>query len=77
MMVIALPDPVVEARGHRPGSPYIEHVWLSALGPASTWMWTRMARVAAARPTTLIDMADLAAGLGLGTERRLLVELLS
>jgi hypothetical protein len=68
MTVIALADPVVEGRGHRPGSAYIEHVWLSALGPASTWMWTRLARLAAARPSTLIDMPDLAASLGLGTE---------
>jgi hypothetical protein len=68
MLVVALPDPRIEARGHRPGSPYIEHVWLSSLGPASTWLWTRLARVAASRPSTVIDMADLAASIGLGTE---------
>ena len=68
MMVIAYPDPLVEAHGHRPGSPYVERVWLSALGPASTWLWTRLARVAANQPSVVIDMADLAASLGLGTE---------
>jgi hypothetical protein len=68
MTLIALPDPYTEGRGHRPGSPYIERVWLSALGPASTWLWTRTARVAATRPATVLDMADLAASLGLSAE---------
>jgi len=68
MLIIAFPDPVIEARGHRPGSPYIEKVWLSTLGPASTWMWTRLARAAASSPSTVVDMVDLAASLGLGTQ---------
>ena len=68
MTVIAYRDPLVEARGHRPGSPYIEKVTLSALGPAASWLWTRLARIAANRPSTVIDMADLAASLGLSTE---------
>ena len=58
---------VLPARGHRPGSPYIEHVYVSSLGPSATWLWQRLARLATASPSTIIDMADLAASLGLGT----------
>lgn len=67
MQVIALHNPAVETKGHRPGSPYIEHVYVSYLGPSATWLWQRLARVATASPSTVIDMADLAASLGLGT----------
>jgi hypothetical protein len=66
MQVIALHNPAVETNGHRPGSPYVEHVYVSSLGPSATWLWQRLARVATARPSTIIDMADLAASLGLG-----------
>lgn len=61
-------DPLIEAVGHRPGSPYVETVWLAIIGPASAWGWQRLARIAAASKTTVtIDAAELAAGLGLGT----------
>jgi hypothetical protein len=66
MQVIALHNPAVEANGHRPGSPYVEHVYVSSLGPSATWLWQRLARVASASPSIIIDMADLAASLGLG-----------
>ena len=33
MTVSAWDDPVVDALGHGPGSPYIEEIWLGALGP--------------------------------------------
>jgi hypothetical protein len=67
MQVIAWHNPAVEASGHRPGTPYVEHVYVSHLGPSATWLWQRLARVATANPSTIIDMADLAASLGLGT----------
>jgi hypothetical protein len=67
MQVIALHNPAAETKGHRPGSPYIEHVYVSSLGPSATWLWQRLARLATASPSTIIDMADLAASLGLGT----------
>ena len=67
MQVIALHNPATDTKGHRPGSPYIEHVYVSSLGPSATWLWQRLARVATARPSTIIDMADLAGSLGLGT----------
>lgn len=66
--VAAWRDPLIEAAGHRPGTPYVEAVWLAIIGPASTWGWQRLARIAAASKTTVtIDAAELAAGLGLGT----------
>jgi hypothetical protein len=66
LTVTAWPDPIVDARGHRPGAPYVESVWLGTLGPSATWAWQRLARIAGARPGTTIDSADLAATLGLG-----------
>jgi hypothetical protein len=66
MQVIALHNPAIETKGHRPGSSYIEHVYVSSLGPSATWLWQRLARVATGSPSTVIDMADLAASLGLG-----------
>jgi len=59
-------DPVIEAVGHRPGSPYIEAVWLGTLGPSATWAWQRLARIATTKPGLNIDTADLATSLGLG-----------
>ena len=68
MLIIPWQDRVIEAQGHRPGSPYIEYVWLGTLGPSSTWLWTHLARTAAAQPSTVVDMADLSSSLGLGTQ---------
>lgn len=67
MQVMPSQDPAVEARGHRPGTPYIEHVYVAFLGPSATWLWQRHARVATARPSTAIDMTELVASLGLAT----------
>lgn len=66
LTVIAWPDPVVEADGHRPGSPYVEAVWLGVLGPSTTWAWARLARIASTHPGAIIDTTDLAISLGLG-----------
>ena len=66
LTVVAWPDPVIEAHGHRPGAPYVEGVWLGILGPSATWAWTRLARIAATRPGVTIDSTDLATSLGLG-----------
>jgi hypothetical protein len=67
MVVTALDDPVTDSLGHRPGSAYVEDVWLGALGPSTTWAWLRLARAAQQSPGATIDMADLARSLGLGT----------
>jgi hypothetical protein len=65
LTVVSWADPVVEARGHKPGSPYVELVWLGVLGPATVLCWSRLSRIATARPGTVIDTADLAVSLGL------------
>lgn len=67
MQITAWHNPAVDADGHRPGSAYVEHVYVSSLGPSATWLWQRLARLATTRPSTIVDMADLAASLGLGT----------
>jgi hypothetical protein len=64
LQVVAWSDPVIENLGHRPGSAYIEAVWLGILGPTTTFTWMRLARLAAARPSTTIDVVDLAVSLG-------------
>jgi hypothetical protein len=56
----------VERFGHRPGSPYVEFVWLGILGPTTTFAWQRLARLAAVMPPTSIDITDLSVSLGLG-----------
>ncbi|MHB1535956.1 MAG: hypothetical protein ACYC1D_15370 [Acidimicrobiales bacterium] len=66
LTVVAWPDAVIEAHGHRPGSPYVEGVWLGVLGPSATWAWQRLARLATSRPGVTIDSVDLATSLGLG-----------
>lgn len=65
LTVVAWPDPTVDTRGHKPGSPYVEAVWLGVLGPSTTLCWARLSRIANARPSTVIDTTDLALSLGL------------
>jgi len=64
LRVVAFRDPRVEARGHGPGSPYIEAVYVGVLGPSATWLWQRLARTAA----TELDTLELSASLGLGQD---------
>jgi len=66
LTLVGLPDPVVERLGHRPGSPYVELVWLGILGPSTTFAWQRLARQAVAVPCGNLDVADLSLSLGLG-----------
>lgn len=66
LTVIAWSDAVIEARGHRPGSAYVEGVWLGLLGPSATWAWQRLARLAPTRPGVTIDTAEFATSLALG-----------
>ena len=65
LIVVAWPDPTADSRGHKPGSPYVEAVWLGVLGPSTTLCWARLSRIASARPGTVIDTTDLAISLGL------------
>jgi hypothetical protein len=64
--IVPWSDPVVETLGHRPGTAYIEAVWLGILGPTTTFAWMRLARLAAVRPSASLDMVDLAVSLGVG-----------
>jgi hypothetical protein len=66
LIVVPWPDPVADAGGHKPGSPYIETVWLGILGPSTTLCWQRLSRLANARPGATVDTTDLAVSLGLG-----------
>jgi hypothetical protein len=68
LTVVAWPDPTVESRGHKPGAAYVETVWLGVLGPSTTLCWSRLSRIASARPGTIIDTTDLAVSLGLSAE---------
>ena len=66
LKVTAWRDPVIEAAGHRPGSPYVEGVWVPVIGPSSALGWQRLACIAASgQPEVTIDAAELAASLGL------------
>jgi len=65
LTVVAWPDAIVDSRGHKPGSPYVEAVWLGVLGPSTTLCWARLSRIVSARPGTVIDTTDLAISLGL------------
>jgi hypothetical protein len=40
--------------------------WLGILGPSTTLLWARLARLCAAEPNTGVDVVDLAISLGLG-----------
>jgi len=66
IVVVAWQDPVVEALGHWPGDPYIEYCWLGILGPSTTLLWARLARLCAGTRSTGVDVVDLAVSLGLG-----------
>lgn len=51
--------------GHLPASAYVELFWLPVIGPTATWMWRRLASVAAATEGPVAyDLEDLAAQLG-------------
>src|SRR3954453_7514466 len=38
MTVVPWPDPVIDAVGHHPCSPYVENFWLGVLGPSTTFL---------------------------------------
>jgi hypothetical protein len=68
--IVILPwaDPVVEAVGHDPRSPYVEQFYLALLGPTLTFLLRRLADGLDAWPDGFeADTADLAEALGLAT----------
>ena len=68
LTIVAWPDRIVESRGHKPGSAYVENVWLGVLGPSTTLCWSRLSRIASIRPGTVVDTTDLAVSLGLSAQ---------
>ena len=65
--VVAWPDAVIDRLGFPPQSPYSELCWLPRLGPSATVAYRRLAGTLAHRPDGFtVDVAELAASLGLG-----------
>src|SRR5215210_5165638 len=61
------PDPVIDRVGHDPRSPYVEHFWLSILGPSTTWLLRRLAARFEETPDGFeLDLCETARALGLG-----------
>ncbi len=68
LRVTALHDPVLDAMGHDPRSPYVERYWLSILGPSATLLLRRLAHGLDLEPEGFeFDPAEWALELGLGT----------
>ena len=62
-------DPLIDRYGHPADGDYLEYFWLGTLGPTTTWLLRRLAHAVMAHPCgTRLDLAELAASLGLGWE---------
>lgn len=62
------PDPVIDALGHDPRSPYVERFWLAILGPSTTWLLRLLACELDANPAGFeLDLAEAAQVLGIGS----------
>jgi len=60
------PDPVVEANGHDPRSPYVEQFWLPTLGPSTTLFLRHVAALLDRWPDGCeVGLDDTARALGL------------
>lgn len=63
-------DPVVERHGHDPRSAYVEHYWLSVLGPTATWLLRRLVAGFDHAPDGYeLDVAHAARSLGLSVTK--------
>jgi hypothetical protein len=61
------PDPVIDAVGLDPRSPYVERFWLGVLGPSTTWLLRRIAGELEASPAGFdLPLEETARSLGLG-----------
>ena len=68
LVVEALPDPVVEAAGHDPRSAYAHDYWLPILGPSALAVTRKLIeRLEADGERTTVDVVELAASVGLGS----------
>lgn len=62
------PDPVIDAVGHDPRSPYVERFWLGVLGPTATWLMRRLVAGLEESPAGFeLDLGAAAMELGLGS----------
>lgn len=69
LVVTALTDPVLDALGHDPRSPYVERYWLSILGPSATLLLRRLANNLERTPDGFdVDCGQWALELGLGAK---------
>jgi hypothetical protein len=69
LSVVPWTDPVIDALGHDPRSPYVETYWLAVLGPSTTWLLRRLAFRLEAEPDGFsLDLAETARSLGLGAK---------
>ncbi|MEZ5182809.1 MAG: hypothetical protein R2702_13195 [Acidimicrobiales bacterium] len=60
-------DPVVEAVGYDPRSPYVERFWLALLGPSTTLLLRRVAAALEVSPDGFdLDLDETARAIGLG-----------
>lgn len=67
LTVVPWPDPVIDALGFDPRSPYTEEFWLCLLGPTSTLLLRRLAGGLDESPEGFeLDVAAVAAQLGVG-----------
>jgi hypothetical protein len=65
-------DPVIDQRGHRACSPYVELFWLPVLGPSATLLLRRLNLFLDMKPEGYrmqLDELSAALGLGQGTHR--------
>lgn len=63
-------DPVIDALGYPPRSTYVEHFWLSILGPSTTWLVRHIdARLEQWPDGFTLDLGATAEALGLGAGR--------
>jgi len=61
-------DPVIDALGHDPRSPYVERFWLAILGPSTTWLLRLLAAELDVNPAGFeLDLAEAAKVLGIGS----------
>ncbi|HKA04489.1 MAG TPA: hypothetical protein VKD67_09170 [Acidimicrobiales bacterium] len=66
LIVFPWTDPVVDAVGHDPRSPYVEQFWLGILGPSTTWLLRRLAAAFDRWPDGFeLDLSETAGALGL------------
>ena len=67
LVVVALPNPVVEALGHHPTSDYFERYWLPTIGPSATWLYRNLAAGLERHPEGYpVHLPTLAQEIGLG-----------